>query len=161
MEPAAAQVKSAEEPSTQQDAEACSILVLHCDGYGREICNKANEQRHTAVDVTIWGGWVLNCEESAVARLVRSQRENLRRFIYAPTRTKGGRMIRPHYTDRSSRMTFPSLATLGYYEDRNTPFDALWVVPNLKTLYVFEGNVTGSCILDRWNLDNHVRGNVR
>jgi len=108
-------------------------------------------------DVTIWGGACLCLAEYNLLALVKAQRKHLRRFIYLPSSHRvGGRiMARPHLfyrTDQSSTMRFPSLTTLGYYEDRGTPLDALWIVPNLETLYVFEGKRRP--ILDSWNLES-------
>jgi len=105
-------------------------------------------------DVTIWGGDCWNGGESSVSRLVQAQHEHLCRFIFLPESHKGGRMIRPLYCrgDRSSTMQFPLLKILGYYEDCGTPLDARWIVPNLETLYVFEGGRrhNGNGALDRW-----------
>lgn len=88
-----------------------------------------------------------------MSRLVSSQRENLIRFIYLPSRHKGGRMVRPHYdngSDRRSTMEFPSLEILGYYEDLGSPAKVLWIVPKLKSLYVFGNSVHN--MLERWNV---------
>ena len=62
-------------------------------------------------------------------------------------------MVRPHYYrgDRLSTMTFPSIKTLGYYQDCGTPLDACWVVPKLETLYLFEG--AHGNIVDSWDVE--------
>jgi hypothetical protein len=134
-----------------------NVLVVHnLDNYG--ICDAIrnyNKYRgaENCFDATIWGGVCSNCAESEVSRLVSSQRENLIRFIYLPSRHKGGRMVRPHYgkgSDRRSTMEFPSLEILGYYEDRGSPAQVLWIVPKLKSLYVFGNSVHN--MLERWNV---------
>ncbi|CAB9498065.1 expressed unknown protein [Seminavis robusta] len=117
-----------------------TTLVIHKPDNGlRETPNLS-----TATHVTIWGGCLANCGESAAAALVRSRREHLKKFIYLPERHKGGRMVRPYYSnDRGATMEFPSLEVLGYYKDLGTPLDVKWIVPNLKTLVVFDGGRTG------------------
>jgi hypothetical protein len=136
----------------KQDRSNDAVLVVHNQS-NYETSDKARAGTN-AIDVTIWGGDCFNCGEDSVSTLIHSQREHLSRFIYLPTRHKGGRMVRPHYyrSDRLSTMSFPSLKTLGYYQDCGTPLDALWIVPNLETLYVFEGGRRRP-ILDRWSVE--------
>jgi hypothetical protein len=143
------------------------VLVVHMMNNGFRMENGYEPSPSKETDVTIWGGDLFNCGESDVSRLVFERREHLKRFVCIPQNQnqnhKGGRMIRPHYYrgDRTSTMTFPSLKTLGYYEDRGTPQDARWLAPNLETLYVFQGpryENSSMRILDRWAVKTGDRG---
>lgn len=146
-----------EEGNPNSEHTAVLPLVVHRMSNGMR---GARSMRGIVSDATIWGGDCFNCGEDNVSTLVQAQREHLRRFIYLPESHKGGRMVRPLYCrgDRSSTMQFPLLKTLGYYEDCGTPLDARWIVPNLETLYVFDGGRrrNGGSILDRWKASgNH------
>ena len=140
--------------STPDQGRASSPLVVHNqENYHiTDIVRSAG----TVDDVSIWGGNSYNCAEDATSKLVQANCENLRRFIFLPQRHKGGRMVRPWYTlsSRSASCIFPSIKVLGYYEDCGTPLDALWIVPQLETLYVFQGHYNDNKkMLDRWKAE--------
>ena len=141
------------------DDASVPLIVHNQDNYGLSemVGSAAGKKAGAIVDVTIWGGCSFNCGERSTSQLVQNHRESLLRFIYLPQSHKGGRMVRPLYDrgDRGSTSLFPALKTLGYYEDCGTPFDALWIVPNLEKLYVFQGFSNGSStILDRWTTES-------
>mmetsp|Transcript_26229 Transcript_26229/g.61530 ORF Transcript_26229/g.61530 Transcript_26229/m.61530 type:complete len:247 (-) Transcript_26229:956-1696(-) len=61
--------------------------------------------------LVVWGGTVANCAESALSSIVDQEAKFLREVVYAPSRTKGGCLVRPkyHMGDRGGRQTFPRL----------------------------------------------------
>lgn len=138
----------------ENDTEGDKVLVVHHPYVGCGQIDWEIRAARNSNDVTVWGGASLNLGEECMSGLLRDQRESLSRFVFLPLEHKGGRMVRPYYyrRDRSTPMTFPSIKTLGYYQDCGTPLDALWIVPKLETLYLFEGEYGNS--LDHWNIEN-------
>ena len=103
-------------------------------------------------DVAIWMGSLYNCGEGEASILVQNNRTTLERFVYLPKAHKGGRMVRPNY--------YRSVTTLGYWEDCGTPTNVKWIVPQLKTLYVFSFPHRVDTMLNHWKVADESQGDA-
>jgi hypothetical protein len=101
------------------ESEVDSLSLYNEDNYGissicSEFSRRVNERPSAEYKVVVWGGCVANCAEDSLSEAVYDIRDRIISFLYFPSRTKGGVVMRPLYFkgNRNGSCVYPNLRNL-------------------------------------------------